>query len=263
MPRNLDLVVVSDVHLGTPGSRAAELNAYLKSIAPRRLVLCGDIIDIWEFRKKFWPQAHFKVLRRVLKLAVDGVPVHYLTGNHDQALRRYGELVLGPVHLAEDLVLEVAGRKVWFSHGDLADRRLGTSRLLAWLGSHCYDAVTNLAIRANWLRSRLGLAPFLDPTARFKATWAAGHIARFESAMAALARDRGHDEVVCGHIHVPRQRELDGIIYRNCGDWVDSLSALECDGGVWRLVRFQQLVDDGLLEPPTLAETVAVPPVAA
>lgn len=264
MARAVDLVVISDVHLGTPGCRAAELNAYLKSVSPARLVLCGDIIDFWEFRKGWWPAAHTKVVRRILKAATAGVPVHYVTGNHDQALRRYAPFALGDLQLCDELELELGGRRTWFTHGDCADRRIGTSRLLTWLGCQAYDGLAALTDRVNWLRRQCRLEPVCNPSNRFKATWAAGHIARFELAIAEMAAERGFDQVVCGHIHHANQRAIAGVGYCNGGDWVDTMSALEWHQGEWRVARYRDMVEAGLVEPPRdLGDTAALAPGAA
>jgi UDP-2,3-diacylglucosamine pyrophosphatase LpxH len=259
MPRPVDLVVISDVHLGTSACKAAELNAYLKSIDPGRVVLGGDIIDFWEFKKGWWPTAHTKVVRRLLKFATNGIPVHYITGNHDEALRRYAPFLLGDLRLSDELRLDLDGCPTWFIHGDQVDRRIGTSWLLTRLGTWSYDGMTWLTDRINQLRGHLGLPLIIDPTARFKRTWAAGHITRFERAIAAFANDEGQPAVVCGHIHVAADKTLDGVHYLNSGDWVDSLTALEYRDRRWQVVRYSELVAEGLVEPPaSLNDTVPV-----
>ena len=258
--RPVDIVVVSDVHLGTPGCRAAELNAYLKSVRPERLVLCGDIVDFWEFKKGYWPASHMKVVRRILKIAMSGVPVHFITGNHDEALRSYSPFALGELQLCDDLALELDGKRTWFVHGDLVDRTLGTSRLAAWLGALAYDTLSMATNRSNTVRRWFGFRPWTNPTGVFKRTLAASHIDRFERAMVREASERGYRTVICGHIHVPRRRELDDVTYLNSGDWVDSLSALEYLAGAWSVVRFDELVAKGEVESPGphLTDTAAV-----
>jgi len=259
MARSVDIVVISDVHLGTSACKAAELNAYLKSIDPARVVLCGDIMDFWEFKKGWWPASHTKVVRRILKFATNGVPVHYITGNHDEALRKYAPFLLGDLRLSDELQLELDGCKTWFIHGDQVDRRIGTSWLLTLLGTWSYDGVTWATDRLNALRDFLGLPLIINPTARFKRTWAAGHITRFERAMARLAQENDQHAVVCGHIHVAANKELEGLTYLNSGDWVDSLTALEYRDKRWEVVRYSELVADGLIEPPAgLNDTVAI-----
>jgi UDP-2,3-diacylglucosamine pyrophosphatase LpxH len=260
--RHVEVVVISDVHLGTSACRAAELNAYLKTIQPGALVLNGDIVDLWDFRKGFWPEAHTKVIRRILKFAVDGVPVHYVTGNHDGALRRYTALSLGPVNLVDRLELVLDGRRHWFLHGDAFDLALGTGRMLSWIGTAGYDAVVTMGTGLNALRRLLGMDRVSIANA-FKRNLPAArqHIARYEDCCLRAAAARGYDAVITGHIHVPAMRRavIDGrgIDYLNSGDWVDSLSALEYADGRWSLVRWHDLLARGLVSAPHLDETVA------
>lgn len=267
--RPVDLVVISDVHLGTAACRAAELNAYLKSIRPGRLVLNGDIVDLWDFRKGFWPESHTKVVRRILKFAADGVPVHYITGNHDGALRRYSDLALGAIDLVDRLELEVGGRRHWFLHGDAFDLALGTGAALSWFGSRGYDAVVTLGIAVNAVRRILGLGQVsLAAACKRRLGAARAHIARFEECCLRAASARGYDVVVAGHIHVAADRTavIGGrtVRYLNSGDWVDSLTALECHGGIWSVASYADLVARGLVAPPEQQdETVAVSSPAA
>jgi UDP-2,3-diacylglucosamine pyrophosphatase LpxH len=252
--RPVDLVVISDVHLGAACSRAGELNAYLKSIDPGRLVLCGDIIDLWEIRRNFWPETHMKVVRRLLKLALAGVPVHYLTGNHDSALRHYAPFALGQLQLEDRLELNLAGRPTFFVHGDAFDALLSTPRWLATAGSWSYDALVTAGIGLNHLRGCLGRPPVsLAQTFKRNLPAAQRHIDRFRHAVAAAGAERGCSTVVCGHIHVADQRDIatpaGEILYLNAGDWVDSCTALECHGGIWQVVQYDRLVADGLIDP--------------
>lgn len=266
--RHVDVVVISDVHLGTSACRAAELNAYLKSVEPGMIVLNGDIVDLWDFRKGFWPEAHTKVVRRLLKFAVQGVPVHYVTGNHDGALRRYSALALGPINLVDRLELVLDGRKHWFLHGDAFDLALGTPRLTGLIGTVLYDGIVALGVGMNAVRRWLGLRPVsLAGACKRTVPAARRHIARFEDCCLRAAAARGYDAVVVGHIHVPRQAsaEIGGrrIDYLNSGDWVDSLSALEYADGAWDLVTWDGLLAAGRVKLPGLDETVAVPQPAA
>lgn len=127
MKRRIDVLVLSDLHLGTYGCRARELNAYLRSVKPRRVILNGDIIDIWQFKKRYFPKSHMQVVKRLLKLA-GKVPVHYITGNHDEALRRYSPSELGNLHLVDRLELTLDGQRHWFFHGDLFDATMTHAR---------------------------------------------------------------------------------------------------------------------------------------
>lgn len=260
--RRVDIVVVSDVHLGTAACRAAELNAYLKSLDPGMVVLNGDIVDLWDFRKGYWPETHTKVVRRLLKFAAAGVPVHYITGNHDGALRRYTALGLGAISLVDRLELTLHGRRHWFLHGDAFDLALGTGRLAAWIGAWSHDALLSLGVGLNALRRRLGLAEVSLVSAVREGVGAARrHVERFERCCAEAAAARGCEVVVAGHIHVPAQREIAvggrTITYLNSGDWVDSLTALEYAGGVWTLVRWDELLAAGRVAAPHLDDTPA------
>jgi UDP-2,3-diacylglucosamine pyrophosphatase LpxH len=266
--RPIDVLVISDVHLGTAACRAVELNAYLKSVEPGMVVLNGDIVDLWDFRKGYWPEAHTKVVRRILKFAAQGIPVHYVTGNHDGALRRYSALALGSINLVDRLDLVIGGRRHWFLHGDAFDLALGTSRVTGWLGTIAYDAVASLGVGLNAVGRHLGLRPFsLAGACKRGVPAARRHIARFEDFCLNAAATRGYDVVVTGHIHVPcvRTRTIGGreTTYLNSGDWVDSLSALEYADGSWRLVTHAGLVEAGQVKQTGLDDTVAVVPTAA
>ncbi len=266
--RHVDVVVISDLHLGTAACRAAELNAYLKSVEPGMVVLNGDIVDLWDFRKGFWPEAHTKVVRRILKFAAQGIPVHYVTGNHDGALRRYSALALGSINLVDRLDLVIGGKRHWFLHGDAFDLALGTSRVTGWIGTIAYDAIASISVGLNAVGCRIGLRPVpLASMCKRGVPAARRHIARFEEFCLKAAASRGFDVVVAGHIHVPcvRTRTIEGreTTYLNSGDWVDSLSALEYADGAWKLVTYAGLAEAGLVKQTGLDDTVAVVPVAA
>ncbi|GDY11790.1 UDP-2,3-diacylglucosamine hydrolase [Planctomycetota bacterium] len=263
--RRCRVVVVSDVHLGTAGCRAGELNSYLKSVEPEQLILLGDIVDLWYFRKGAWSESQTKVVRRVLKFATRGIPVHYVTGNHDEALRRFTELCLGELHLIDKMELNLDGKRTWFIHGDAFDLIVGTPRWLAWIGGLSYEGLEWLGGWVNSLRRLFGL-PRVSLANVFKRNLpaAARHIAKFEDAVIRSAAERGVDAVVCGHLHVPANREAQyagkTVRYLNSGDWVDSCSALEYRDGAWHLVRFADLLDAGQVETPKLDDTVPVLP---
>lgn len=265
--RAIDVLVISDVHLGTAASRAAELNAYLKTVEPAIIILNGDIVDLWDFRKGYWPEAHTKVVRRILKFAAAGVPVHYVTGNHDSALRRYTALTLGCVNLVDRLELDLDGRRHWFLHGDAFDLTVGTGAVMRWFGARSYDAVVSVGTVVNAVRDALGLGKIsLAQAFKRNVPAARTHIRRFEDCCIRSAAGRGCDVVVTGHIHVPAQRDavVDGrtVTYLNSGDWVDSLTALEYAGGRWSLVRWHDLLAEGLVGAPQLEDTVGIKPAA-
>lgn len=137
--RKVDLVVISDVHLGTYGCHAKALLQYMKSIDPKQVVLNGDIVDMWQFRKRYWPHAHMKVLKQIVSWAARGVEVHYITGNHDELLRKFTGFELGSLSIKNKLVLQLDNQKVWFFHGDVFDVTMQYSPWLTRLGAVGYD----------------------------------------------------------------------------------------------------------------------------
>ncbi len=244
--REVDLVVLSDVHLGTYGCHAKELLRYLKSIKPKMVVLNGDIIDIWQFSKSYWPEAHMKVVRRLLKLVTDGIPVYYLTGNHDEMLRKFADFDLGSFQLLNKIVLTIDGKKAWIFHGDIFDVTMQHSKWLAKLGAVGYDSLIVLNSLTNWCLTALG-KPKMSFSQRIKGRVkeAVKFINHFEQTAADLAVDKNYDYVICGHIHHAEIREIKAasrpgsVLYLNSGDWVESLTALEYHQGRWEIFKYR------------------------
>lgn len=243
--REVDIVVISDVHLGTYGCHSKELLKYLKSIKPRILILNGDIIDIWQFSKSYWPEAHMKVVRRILKFVTEGVPVYYLTGNHDEMLRKFADFNLGSFKLLNKLVLDIDGKKAWIFHGDVFDVTMQHSKWLAKLGAIGYDTLIIINSFTNWILTRLG-RPKMSFSQKVKARFkeAVKFINQFEQTAADLAVNKHYDYVICGHIHHAEIREMlsteknGSVLYLNSGDWVESLTALEYHNGKWTIFRY-------------------------
>ncbi len=244
--REVDIVVISDVHLGTYGCHAKELLKYLKSIKPKKLILNGDIIDIWQFSKSYWPEEHTKVIRRILKFVSEGVPVYYLTGNHDEMLRKFADFKMGGFHLLNKLVMKIDGKKAWFFHGDVFDVTMQHSKWLAKLGAIGYDTLIALNSFVNWCLTKLGKEKF-SFSQRIKASVkeAVKFINQFEQTAADLAIDKNYTYVICGHIHHSEIREIcneKGIVtYLNSGDWVESLTALEFNNKEWSIYKYNPL----------------------
>ncbi|MEO6150463.1 MAG: UDP-2,3-diacylglucosamine diphosphatase [Mucilaginibacter sp.] len=244
--REVDIVVISDVHLGTYGCHAKELLKYLKSIKPKILVLNGDIIDIWQFSKSYWPEAHMKVVRRILKFVTEGVPVYYLTGNHDEMLRKFTDFNMGTFQLLDKIVLNVDGKKAWIFHGDVFDVTMQHSKWLAKLGAVGYDSLILLNSMTNWCLTLVG-RPKMSFSQKIKAKFkdAVKFINHFEQTAADLAVDKKYDYVICGHIHHAEIKEVqaaDGsgsVLYLNSGDWVESLTALEYHQGKWTIFNYR------------------------
>ncbi len=241
--REVEVVVISDVHLGTYGSHAKELLSYLKSIKPKILVLNGDIIDVWQFSKFYWPEAHMKVIRRIMKFVTEGVPVYYLTGNHDEMMRKFADFKIGSFQIANKLVLTLDNRKAWIFHGDVFDITMQHSKWLAKLGATGYDSLILLNSFVNWCLTRLGRDK-MSFSQRIKARFkdAVKFINDFENTAAELAVDKGYQYVVCGHIHQPEKRKIsteNGVVmYLNSGDWVENLTSLEYYKGEWHIFKY-------------------------
>ena len=256
--RQLEVAVISDIHLGTYGCHARELLRYLKSIDPKVLILNGDIIDIWQFSKNYWPEGHTKVLRKLMKFMVEGVEVYYLTGNHDEMLRKFSGLSLGTFRLEDKLVLELNGQKTWFFHGDIFDVTMQHSKWLARLGAMGYDSLILLNSVVNWCLTRLGREKLsFSRKIKSKIKDAVKFINRFEETAADLAIEKGYQYVVCGHIHQAEKRIIQNkkgaVTYLNSGDWVESLTALEYLDGGWTVFNYdaktfiEDVEEEGLL----------------
>jgi UDP-2,3-diacylglucosamine pyrophosphatase LpxH len=241
--REVDLIVLSDVHLGTYGCHAKELLNYLKSVKPKTLILNGDIIDIWQFSKSYFPESHMKLIRRIMKFVTDGVPVYYLTGNHDEMLRKFSDLSIGSFQLTDKLVLQLGDKKAWFFHGDVFDVTMQHSKWLAKLGAIGYDTLILINSFVNWVLSLMKREK-MSFSKKIKAHFkdAVKFINDFESTAADLAIDKGYGYVVCGHIHQPEIRQIkteEGeVLYLNSGDWVENLTALEYHKGHWSIYKY-------------------------
>lgn len=243
--RDLDIVVISDVHLGTYGCHAKELLKYLKSINPKILILNGDIIDIWQFSKSYFPEDHLKVIRKILKFVTDGVQVYYLTGNHDELLRKFVDFSMGNFQLANKLVLNLNGKEAWFFHGDIFDVTMQHSKWLAKLGAVGYDTLILINSITNWMLIKMGKKKYsFSKKIKASVKKAVKFIDRFEETAAELAIEKGYYYVVCGHIHHSEIKnvatEKGSVIYLNSGDWVESLTALEYVGEAWKVYKYNQ-----------------------
>lgn len=238
--RPLDIVVISDVHLGIYGCHAKELVNYLDSIDPRVLVLNGDIIDIWQFSKRYFPKSHTKVIRRILKMIGKGTEVYYLTGNHDEALRKYAGFGLSNFVIDNKLILEVDGKRHWFFHGDVYDVTMKNSKWLAKLGGKGYDLLIILNRLVNHMLEKMGREKMsFSKKVKESVKSAVKFISDFEQTVVEIAVDKQFDVVCCGHIHQPIIKEMSSngktVTYLNSGDWVESLTALEYSQGAWEL----------------------------
>jgi len=241
--RSLEVCIISDVHLGTYGCHANELLVYLRSIKPKLLVLNGDIIDIWNFRKKYFPAAHMKVIRHIIKLIEKGTKVVYITGNHDDTMRQYSDLTLGNFSLTDKYIFQLNGKSHWVFHGDVFDSLTkGKAKFIAKLGGKGYDL---LILINRWLNRLLGIFGVkkmsFSKKVKSSVKGAVKWISNFEKTAADLAIYQKFDYVICGHIHQPKIETIankeGSTIYLNSGDWVENLTALEYNDNQWQIYR--------------------------
>jgi UDP-2,3-diacylglucosamine pyrophosphatase LpxH len=249
--RKLKVAVISDVHLGTYGCHAKELNAYLKNIDPEILIINGDFIDIWQLSRFYFPDAHWRVIQRVIKMMMNGTKVYYLTGNHDEMLRKFSGFTLDNFHLEDKLIIEIDGHKHWFFHGDIFDVTMRHSKWLAKIGGFGYDLLILINRFVNMLLTKMGRDKIsLSKKVKDSVKAAIKHISDFERTAAEIAIENGYTHVVCGHIHEPVMRNYIGekgsVTYLNSGDWIENLTALEYSDG-WQLIHFKDLNNDGVI----------------
>jgi UDP-2,3-diacylglucosamine pyrophosphatase LpxH len=257
--RKIGISVISDVHLGTYGCHADELLTYLNSIEPKKLILNGDIIDIWQFRKRFFPSSHLKVLKKIIGMASKGTDVYYITGNHDEMLRKFSGHSMGRFKLVDKLVLELGNEKAWIFHGDVFDISIQNAKWLAKLGGWGYDVLILINRFVNWILLKMGREKYsLSKRIKNSVKGAVKYIQSFEKVAAELAIDNEYDYVICGHIHQPKkevyQNNKGKTTYLNSGDWVENLTALEYSLKRWRIYNYNHdklssfFVDEDLKE---------------
>jgi len=243
--RHIDILVISDIHLGTYGCHAKELLYYLKSIKPKIVVLNGDIIDIWQFSKRYWPNSHMKIIKHLFSWMAKGIKTYYVTGNHDEMLRKFEGLKMGSLNIVNKVVLKLDdGKKVWIFHGDVFDVTMQHSKWLAKLGAVGYDILILINRFVNFIskkvfnKGKLSLAQKIKHSVKS----AVSFINDFEQTSADIGIYNKFDYVVCGHIHHPEIRtisnEMGSIEYLNSGDWIENLSSLEYSNGEWSIYRF-------------------------
>lgn len=247
--RIVEIVVISDVHLGTYGCHANELLDYLKTIKPKILILNGDIIDIWQFRKSYFPKSHLKIIKKILDFTSKGTQVYYLTGNHDEMLRKFSDTKMGNFSILDKLVLELDGKKAWFFHGDVFDTSVHHAKWIAKLGGIGYDYLILLNRLINWCLIKMNKAPYsLSKKVKANVKKAVKFISDFENIASDIAIDHQYSYVVCGHIHEPkieeRKNKKGTTLYLNSGDWIENLTALEYNKKRWRLYRHEKIKMD-------------------
>lgn len=244
--RSVDVVVLSDVHLGTYGCRAKELLNYLKSITPNILILNGDIIDGWQFSKRYFPVSHIMVLKEIIQFITNGTRVFYITGNHDEMMRRYTDIQIGNFTLTDKLVLEIDNKMTWIFHGDVFDNTTkGGAKILAKLGSSGYSLLIRLNRSINFILKIFGKERVsISKRVMAGVNKAVSKINDFELIAAELAIEKKYDYVICGHIHQPQQKVVETkngkVTYLNSGDWVEHLTALEYQQNEWTIFEYAE-----------------------
>jgi UDP-2,3-diacylglucosamine pyrophosphatase LpxH len=255
--RPVDVVVISDLHLGTYGSRASEVLNYLKSISPRMLVLNGDIIDVWQFSKRYFPAAHMAVIKEIFQLLSSGTRVIYITGNHDEMLRRYSDLELGHLQLVDKMVIEIDNKMTWIFHGDAFDNTTkGGAKFWARMGSNGYAVLLSFNRLINRCMKLAGKEKVsLSKRVMRKVNESIVRIDEFETLIAELAIEKKYDCVICGHIHQPQRRniktEKGSVTYLNSGDWVEHLTSLEYYNKEWHIYEY----DESSMKTPAVKDT--------
>jgi hypothetical protein len=243
----IEALFISDVHLGSKGSCAAQLLEVLKTYEPKNLFIVGDFIDGWILKKRhYWCNEYNSVIRKIMQLSQRGTRVVYITGNHDDLLRKYTDLQLGNLQIVDKYFLELDKRKAWIFHGDVFDNTTkGSAKLLAKLGGKGYDWLILINRMMNWCLEKLGkekvsFSKKIKDSVKKAVSW----INNFETTAAELAIEKKFDFVICGHIHKPQNRiittEKGSVQYLNSGDWVENLTALEFNEGEWKIYHYEE-----------------------
>lgn len=243
--RKVDLVVISDIHLGTYGCHAKELLNYLRSIQPKEVILNGDIIDIWQFKKHYWPKSHMKIIKHIIGWITNDVKVYYITGNHDEMLRKFVGFKINSFKIVNKVVLKLDGKKAWFFHGDVFDVTMQHSKWLTKLGSAGYNFLILLNNVVNRISKFLGRRKIsLSKKIKNSVKGAVKYINNFEDTVCDIAVDNKYNFVVCGHIHQPKIREYrnnkGNVVYFNSGDWIENLTGLEYHNKQWSIYRYYE-----------------------
>ncbi len=242
----MDVAVISDVHLGTFGCRANELSRYLSTIDPAILVLNGDIIDIWQFSKKYWPAGHMQVIKQITSMLSRGVKVYYITGNHDEMLRRFENFSVGDFHIVNKMVIHHDNNtRSWIFHGDVFDVIMKHSKWLAKLGAVGYDTLIYINSFINYVSKKMGKGKIsLSKKIKNSVKSAVKYVNNFEETAADIAIEKGYDYVICGHIHQPANRMINtskgSVNYLNSGDWIENLTALEYEKNAWKIYHYSE-----------------------
>jgi len=245
--RDIEICVISDVHIGSYGCHAEELNNYLKSINPKILILNGDIFDAWNFSNKNFKTDHVKLIRTFLKFIKDGKQLYYISGNHDDFMRNFDEMSMLNLHKLDKLVLTIDGKNYWFFHGDVFDISMqgNIGKIVAKIGGQAYDLLIYINKWINKFLKLIGRSPYsLSKKVKDSVKKAVIYVRNYEEMSCEHAIKQGYDYVVNGHIHQPSIRTFTNnegqVIYMNSGDWVENLTSLEYQDGKWSIYKYQE-----------------------
>ncbi|KAB7884734.1 UDP-2,3-diacylglucosamine diphosphatase [Poseidonibacter ostreae] len=237
-------IFISDIHLGTKFSKTKELLNFLKHTESENLILVGDIVDGWAIKRKFiWPQTHSDVIQKILKKARKGTKVSFITGNHNEFIRPFVPLILGDsLNICNELdYVALNGKKYYITHGDFFDSITMTKKWLAILGDYGYDLLLHLNSVLNFLRKKIGIQKYwsLSKYVKDSVKSSVSFINDFESVLSKHAKNKGYDGIICGHIHKAEIRNIDSVEYLNCGDWVESCTAIvETYEGEFKIINW-------------------------
>lgn len=247
--KKIDVSVISDLHLATHACKAKAVLRYLKSIEPEKLILNGDIIDSWRFSRSYFPKSHLKVIRQIIKMMEKGVKVIYITGNHDDFMRKFDKVELGNLRITNHYILEKKGHRTWIFHGDIFDNIIHRARWLAKSGAAIYGLFTLINKFINALLKLAGIKEItIYKSIKTFLNKKNNTYSHFEKAILNAARNKNCQTVICGHTHSPCDMIMSdqntNIRYINCGDWVENLSAVEFSDNKWSLVYFTEYIED-------------------
>ncbi len=256
MDTNFKTIVISDVHLGTKGAKAKEVVRFLKQYTCDNLILNGDIIDGWQLKKSgAWKRKHTRVFNRMLKMMdTDKTKIFYLRGNHDDFLDQILPLEIGNLSILKDMEYVSNGKKYFIAHGDVFDSVTTHFRWIAYLGDIGYTFLLWLNSQINHYRRKRGLPYYsLSQYVKGRVKKAVAYIDDYEKELSKMAKAKGYDGIICGHIHKAEIKTIEGIDYLNSGDWVESLSALAEDfEGNWQLIHYNEINFSNAKESPVI-----------
>jgi len=247
--REIEVAVISDIHLATHACKPKKVLKYLKSIQPKILVLNGDIIDSWRFSRNYFPKQQLKVIRQLIKMMEKGIQVFYITGNHDEFLRKFSPTQIGKLKIVNPLIVDLSGLKTWIFHGDIFDKTIHKTKWLAKLGAATYGMLTILNQLVNRFLVWIG-KPEIIIYKNIKRYTAREKInpSSFESAIGNAAFQQGYQTVICGHTHIPKEKTIlvtgETVNYLNCGDWIEHFTAAEYCNSNWSLYYYNDLDDE-------------------